>query len=284
MHALAAGYHKKVDQALLVLALERAGKVPEKERSAAVAMIAKDLTRPALEKSVAALWAGTKLDDEKTRVDLLKKATTADLKNSKDPLIQLALKMRPLDKDAEERAERMAGRMAILKPKVVAAMQALKEAPIAPDANATLRITYGTVRGYRPTPSAPMFAPFTSLSQVVAKATGQVPFDPPERLLAAVRAKKVAPYVDEKLGDVPVDFLSDLHISGGNSGSATFNAKGELVGLAFDGNYEAMASDWMFMPSITRSIHVDIRYIEWLLDAVDDGHGILTELGLPSRF
>jgi hypothetical protein len=131
-----------------------------------------------------------------------------------------------------------------------------------------------------PSPDAPPYRPFTSLSQVVAKHKGAPPFDVPARLRAA-QAKGVAgPYQDETLGDVPVDFLADLHISGGNSGSATLNAKGELVGLVFDGNYEAMASDWVFVPSLTRSIHVDIRYVLWLLDAVDHADGLLREIGV----
>jgi S1-C subfamily serine protease len=92
----------------------------------------------------------------------------------------------------------------------------------------------------------------------------------------------VGPYADARLGDVPVDFLADLHITGGNSGSATLNAKGELVGLAFDGNYEAMASDWLFQPSIARSIHVDLRYVLWILDAVDGADALLEELGVPN--
>ena len=186
--------------------------------------------------------------------------------------------------DAEERHERLAGRMAVLKPKYIEAMRAQRKDPFAPDANSTLRITYGTVRGYKPTPDAPPYRPFTSLSEVVAKHKGAPPFDVPERLRAAQAAGKLGPYVDEALGDVPVDFLADLHITGGNSGSATLNAKGELVGLVFDGNYEAMASDWVFVPSLTRSIHVDIRYVLWLLDAVDHADTLLEELGVkPSN-
>ena len=84
-----------------------------------------------------------------------------------------------------------------------------------------------------------------------------------------------------EFGDVPVDFLADLDITGGNSGSATLNARGELVGLAFDGNYEAMASDWIFMPDITRSIHVDVRYVLWMLDAVYQADHLMQEMGVP---
>ena len=106
----------------------------------------------------------------------------------------------------------------------------------------------------------------------------------PPALLDAFNTKNFGPYADEKLnGEVPVDFLSDLHITGGNSGSATMNAKGELVGLCFDGNYEAMASDWVFVPSITRTIHVDFRYVQWLLDAVEGGDHILKEMGVEPK-
>ena len=275
LNALSTSYHRKVDEALLGLALERARNVPEKERSAAIAKVARQ--------PVAALYAGTTLGDAKVRIDLLQKATLADLKKSKDPLIALALELRPLAKEAEDRHEAYAGRMAVLKPKYMEALRAFRRDTFAPDANSTLRITYGTVRGYKPTPEAAPYRPFTALSQVIAKNKGAEPFDVPERLVAAHSAKRFGPYVDEPLGEVPVDFLSDLHITGGNSGSATFNAKGELVGLVFDGNYEAMASDWLFQPSLTRSIHVDVRYVLWLLDAVDKGDHLLKEMGVAPK-
>lgn len=285
LDALATGYHRKVDEALLGLALERGARVPEKERSAAIAKIAggKDLSPEAIRKAVSRLYDATTLGDAKTRLELFRKATTADLKKSKDPIIALALELRPLVRDAEERTERFAGRMSVLKPRYIEAMRAFRKEPFAPDANSTLRITYGTVRGYKPKPDAPQYRPFTSLAEVVAKHKGTSPFDVPERLLAAQRAKKTGPYVDAALGDVPVDFLSDLHITGGNSGSATLNANGELTGLVFDGNYEAMASDWQFQPAITRSIHVDVRYVEWLLDAVDGGDHLLKEMGVEPK-
>ena len=271
LKALSTSYHRKVDEAVLGLALERTKRLaPSLDFGFAAADISK-------------MYQATKLEDEKARAELLTKGTTAQLKASKDPLIQLAVRLRPLQKAAEDRSEQLAGKMALLKPKYIEALRAFKKTEIAPDANGTLRVTYGTVRGYRPTPEAKAFKPFTVLSEVVAKNKGQEPFDAPPRLVEAFKAKKLGPYVDEKLGEVPVDFLSDLHITGGNSGSATMNAKGELVGLAFDGNYEAMASDWVFVPSITRTIQVDFRYVMWLLDAVDGGDHILRELGVEPK-
>jgi hypothetical protein len=155
--------------------------------------------------------------------------------------------------------------------------------PFAPDANSTLRITYGTVRGYKPTPTAAPYRPFTTLSQMIAKNQDKEPFDVPPVVVDFFKQKKLGPYVDETLGEIPVDFLADLHITGGNSGSATLNAKGELCGLVFDGNYEAMASDWVFSPNLTRSIHTDVRYIEWLLDGPFAGDHVLQEMGVTPK-
>ena len=273
--AMTNSYSRKVDEALLGLAVERGQRIPESQRSAAIAKVARQ--------PVSALYAATTLGDAKVRRELLQKATTAELKKSKDALIVLALELRPIMKEAEERREAFAGRMAVLKPKYMDALRSFSRDTFAPDANSTLRITYGTVRGYKPKPDAAPYRPFTTLAEVIAKNKGVEPFDVPERLVAAQAAKKLGPYVDEKLGDVPVDFLSDLHITGGNSGSATLNAKGELTGLAFDGNYESMASDWQFQPAITRTIHVDVRYILWLLDAVDNGDHLLKEMGVEPK-
>jgi hypothetical protein len=284
---LTSAYNRKVDEALLGLALERIAAQPEKDRTPAFAEVmklgggnTKDVTPDAIKKVVTKLYDTTTLGDENTRVELFKTATTAKLQTSKDPLIQLALKLRPLQKEMHARDEAYSGKMALLKPRYIDALKAFKKEPFAPDANSTLRITYGTVRGYKPTPDAQPYRPFTMLSQVIAKNQHKEPFDVPPPVVDFFNAKKFGPYTDDTLnGEVPVDFLADLHITGGNSGSATLNAKGELIGLAFDGNYEAMASDWVFMPSLSRSIHTDIRYIEWLLDGPLQADGVLTEMG-----
>ncbi len=85
--------------------------------------------------------------------------------------------------------------------------------------------------------------------------------------------------MDPKLGDVPVDFLSDVDTTGGNSGSAVLNAKGKLVGLLFDGTYETIASDLLFDPVNTRSIQVDIRYVLWVASQVSGATRVVEELG-----
>jgi hypothetical protein len=123
------------------------------------------------------------------------------------------------------------------------------------------------------------YLPQTRLEGIVEKA-GAWPFNAPPALLAAIQSGKRGAYLDAKLGSVPVDFLSDLDITGGNSGSPTLDAKGHLVGLAFDGNYEGIASDWLFDPVMARTIHCDIRYVLYYLDAVANADALVTELGV----
>ena len=277
--ALEKGYHPTLDRALLAEALRRARDDGHATHALTTLLGTAKPTDDAIAKKVEAIYSGTKIEGKDARLDLLSKATTADLRRSADPIIKLAVALRPMLKAAEDRDDTYAGKMALLKPRYIKALREHAGREIAPDANSTLRLTYGTVRGYSPAPGAPVYRPFTDLAGVVAKATGQEPFDAPKALLDAAAAHKLGPYVDEHLHDVPVDFLSDLHITGGNSGSATLNAKGELVGLAFDGNYEAMASDWVFMPPLTRTIHVDIRYVLWVMDAVGGADDLLKELG-----
>ncbi len=282
MAAMDAAYHRTLDKALLTATLKRVLTQPEADRTPLLALVL-GKTKPsddAIVKAVDALYAKTTLEDVKNRVTQLQTAKTADFKKSKDPMLVLAAALRPVIKAMEDREEAYLGATQLVRPRYVAALRAFSKDPIASDANATLRITYGTVRGYKPTPDAAEFTPFTVLDEVVKKHTGTEPFNAPKPLLDAVAAGKKGPYVDAALKDVPVDFLSDLHITGGNSGSPTLNARGEITGLVFDGNIESMASDWVFMPSITRSIHVDLRYMAWVMDAVDGADHLLTEMGI----
>jgi hypothetical protein len=156
----------------------------------------------------------------------------------------------------------------------------MKGGAMYPDANSTLRVTLGTVEGYSPRDGV-LSVPQTTLSGIVAKETGEEPFNSPKGLLEAFAAKKSEGYVDEQLGDVPVNYLSNVDTTGGNSGSPTLNRNGELCGLLFDGVWESIASDYVFVPAVTRSIHVDTTYMRWVMDYVDGAHNLLEEMGLP---
>jgi hypothetical protein len=274
-------YDRRLDRARFKLALTRVAALSDDQRPEEYALfVPKGKTdEKSIDAALDKLYAKTKLEDVKAVGKQLDKADLKKLGKSRDPFVKLALALKPKLDAYEERSAKVRGKMATLRPKYVAALREFRGGVLAPDANSTLRITYGTVRGYRPSPDKDVYTPFTVVSEMVAKHTGETPFDAPQNVLDAIKAEKFGPYVAEEVGEVPIDFLADLDITGGNSGSATLNAKGELVGLAFDGNYEAMASDWVFTPDITRSIHVDIRYVTWIMDAVDGADHLLTEMG-----
>jgi hypothetical protein len=287
--AMGRSFDPRLDQATMTLALTRVSALPEADRPDAIlrAIVGDKATFPldeaAASKAVAALYAKTKLGNPKVQTSWLRTATAAKLGRSKDPFFKLVAAVDKATADARARQEAYEGTMAALRPRYVAALRAFTEGPLAPDANSTLRVSFGTVRGYAPTPDAEVYEPFTTVSQMLAKHTGKEPFNAPAGAVEAAKVSKESPYVDPALGDVPLDFLTDLDITGGNSGSATLNAKGELIGLAFDGNYESIASDWVFMPDVTRSIHVDVRYILWVMDTVDGAHRLIEEMGATPK-
>jgi hypothetical protein len=125
--------------------------------------------------------------------------------------------------------------------------------------------------------------PFTLLEEVAQKATGQEPFAAPQAQLDAIAAKRYGGLADRRLGTVPVNFLSDLDITGGNSGSPVLDANGRLVGLAFDGNWESVSSNWVYDGSVNRMISVDQRYMRWIMQEVFPAPQLLQEMGVPAK-
>ncbi len=147
-----------------------------------------------------------------------------------------------------------------------------------PDANSTMRLTYGTIGGYKPA-DAVDYNYYTTTQGILEKEIpGDYEFDVPEKLKTAIIAKDFGAYTDAKTGKMHVAFLSNNDITGGNSGSPIFNAKGELIGLAFDGNWEAMSGDIVFEPELQRTINVDIRYVLFVMDKVGGAQRLLNEL------
>jgi hypothetical protein len=127
------------------------------------------------------------------------------------------------------------------------------------------------------------YAPFTTVQGIAEKATGEAPFDAPKAELDAIKARAFDGYASAKQGTLPVDFLADLDITGGNSGSPAMDAQGRLVGLAFDGNWESVSGDWLFNPKLNRSIQVDVRYMLWVMHHLDHADNLLQEMGVPAR-
>lgn len=146
-----------------------------------------------------------------------------------------------------------------------------------PDANFTMRLTYGSVGGYTPADAVVYNYYSTGRGILEKEIPGDMEFDVPAALKKALVANDVAPYADEE-GRLIVNFLSNNDITGGNSGSPIFNGKGELLGLAFDGNWEAMSGDIVFEPELQRTINVDVRYMLFVMDKIGGAERILKEL------
>ena len=226
------------------------------------------------------LYAGTKIADLAARKAMVGEAT-AELQARQDSMLALAAALSPLQLANERRADEHAGAMSRVRPLYMEALRA-SGGGLYPDANGTLRVTFGKVSGYEPRDGV-VYTPQTTVEGIVQKNRGSGEFDAPKSQLDAIKANRTTGYVDPDLGEVPVNFLSDVDTTGGNSGSPTLNAKGELCGLLFDGTYESLGNDFVVDPKITRSIHVDAVYMVWMMDFVDGAHNLLREMGLPVR-
>ncbi|TDG34979.1 S46 family peptidase [Pedobacter changchengzhani] len=149
-----------------------------------------------------------------------------------------------------------------------------------PDANSTLRLTYGYVRGYSPADASYMH-PYTTIKGILEKgATGNPEYVYPPVIKTLWGAKDFGDFAKDDLKDVPVAFLYNTDTTGGNSGSPIMDANGELIGVNFDRNYEATINDYAWNESYSRSIGVDIRYVLWVAEKVDKADFLLTEIGI----
>jgi hypothetical protein len=285
----ARSFDPQVDMALLQRTLEHYASLPEADRLAILDewFGLDDNTDPAanIAKALHGMYIATALTDNAARLELLD-ADRATLEASEDPFVQLAVAMYPTVLALEAEEETIDGRLLETRPLFMEALLAFETArgqEIYADANGTLRVTFGTVQGYEPR-DAVVYLPFTTAEGMAAKATGSEPFDAPIPVLEAIAADDYGPYASEAIGSLPVNFLSDVDTTGGNSGSATLDGQGRLVGLLFDGNWESMISDWDFLPEVTRSIHVDVRYMLWVLDRIDNADELLREMGVEPAF
>ena len=277
-----------VDRVLLSWAMGMAAALPADQRieplDKAVGLTA-EMTKPEAEKTINTfldkLYAGTKMGDRDFRLGLMEKST-ADLEAANDSFIALAAALYPLQESNREAGKNRAGAYERLRPRYMEALLAKAGGLVAPDANGTLRVTYGRVKGVDAKDGL-SYKPHTTLAGIVEKHTGEGDFNAPQYQLEAIqklRAGKKTPYLDAALKDVPVNFLSTVDTTGGNSGSPTLNGKGELVGLLFDGTYETVASNFLFDKAKTRSIHVDSRYMLLNMAEVDGATNLLKEMGI----
>ena len=273
-------YVASMDRQLQEYWLNEYLKLPADQRVAAVDQWLGGSNAAAVKRALDRL-ATTTLGDTAERLKWMS-ADRAAFEASKDPAIQYAVAVMPTLLKLEQERKTRAGENLAARPLYLQALADYKKSQgefVYPDANLSLRITFGNVKGYVPRDGV-KYTPFTTLEGVVAKETGVDPFDSPKALLDAVAAGRTGGLEDARLGSVPVNFLSDLDITGGNSGSPVLDAQGKLVGLAFDGNWESVASNWVFDPTMTRMISVDQRYMRWIMQEVFPAPQLLKEMNV----
>ncbi|ANH66677.1 S46 family peptidase [Mitsuaria sp. 7] len=229
---------------------------------------------------VDALYAGTKLTDKAERTAWLSRDAAA-FEGSTDTLVKAAVALHADEEARENRDKELAGKT---QQAYAATMQAeidfkaSRGQPVYPDANSTLRVAFGQVKGRSPGVDGTTWTAFTTLRGVVAKHTGTGEFNAPAEQLAAIKARQFDKYGVKALDSVPVNFLATLDTTGGNSGSPVLNGNGELVGLLFDGTLDAVISDWDFNDNMNRSICLDARYMLWQMKVVDKADRLLKEM------
>jgi hypothetical protein len=149
-----------------------------------------------------------------------------------------------------------------------------------PDATFTMRVSYGTVKSYNPRDAVHYEYQCTMKGVLEKYIPGDYEFDLPLKLVELARKKDFGQYLDKQKNDLVVTFITNNDITGGNSGSPVLNADGELIGLAFDGNYEALSHKISFDATYNRTICVDIRYVLWCIDKLGGAGNIINELKL----
>ncbi|MGY1531066.1 S46 family peptidase [Luteimonas sp. A649] len=274
-------YAPAVERAILSELLVRHRALPADQRVPEIeAVFGADASATAA--ALESLYAGTALAAEDERLRLMA-ADPAEVQGSDDPLMRAAatLQRAVLRFEGEDKAR--AGELLRLRPAYMRGMigHARSEGrAVYPDANSTLRVSYGRIESLQPR-DAVRWSPLTTVEGIVEKHTGVAPFDAPDPLLDAIARRDFGATMDPGLGTQTVNFLTNLDTTGGNSGSPVMDARGRLVGLNFDSNWEAVSASWKFDPRYKRAIHVDARYMRWIMARVYPAPQLLREMGLP---
>jgi hypothetical protein len=257
----------------------KAAKLPADQRISAVDDIVRGGdAEAAIDRFIDTAFAKTRLNDNKFLLDALTKNPEA-VDHLGDPFIVFAKAVSPTYQKLRETRQRREGALSKLSALLVDVKEQYQKKGFIPDANSTLRLTFGNIRGYSPS-DATYYSPITTLTGVLEKTTDEPPYNTPKKVLDLAKAKDFGRFKSKKSNDVPVAILYNLDTTGGNSGSPVLNARGELIGVNFDRAYEATINDYAWSESYSRSIAVDIRYVLWVTQKVAGADHLLNEMGV----
>jgi hypothetical protein len=242
-------------------------------------LVGKDDPQKSIDGLIDEAYSKTKLTDRDFVTEALEDPAKALKKLKDDPFLELAMGLYPLFQEEKEKGDARKGRLDKLSALLLDVKRQFKGETFLPDANGTLRLTYGYIRGYEPM-DAVHYYPLTTVDGVLEKNTGVEPFDAPEKILDLIKKKDFGQYEHPKLKSVPTAILYNMDTTGGNSGSPIFDAEGKLVGVNFDRAFEATINDFAWSESYSRSIGVDIRYVLWVIEKLGGADWLLKEMGV----
>lgn len=270
-------YYEPTDKAIFKELLKKAAELPSEYRIKELDFILGDEEWEAKTDSfIQLLYQRTKFSDRETVLQAMEKSFQ-ELEKIEDLALELARKLSPAYEKLEKMRQERKGKMDDLLARLVEVKQQFLGKEFIPDANRTLRLTFGRIKGYNPA-DAVYYYPFTTLRGIKEKTTGKEPFDTPVRLLELINRQDYGSFYVPSLRSVPVCLLYDADTTGGNSGSPIMDASGHLVGINFDRAFEATINDFAWDESYSRSIGVDIRYVLWVTEKFGQVRRIIEEL------
>lgn len=272
-------YYEPADRLILAEMLKKADALSDEYRIEAVDRLLRGRDLASAGDSVlAALFDHTLL----SRPSFLEKAldmSPEELKAVRDPFLMLAADLYPEHQRLKEVEKAREGALDPLWARLTEARMEYLKTDFIPDANGTLRLTYGRVEGYDPADGV-FHRPFTTLRGVLEKTTGEAPFNTPPDLVRLLMERERKSAGGDPSPNVPVCLLYSTDTTGGNSGSPVINARGQLVGVNFDRVWEATINDFAWSRLYSRSIGVDIRYVLWITREFGGASNLLEEIGL----